>query len=48
MAKYYYTKRCIQDAALRMRIEKFGYHVLLIAGPVSLKKTVRINATTIP
>jgi len=23
-------------------------HVLLPAGPVSLKKTVRINATTIP
>ena len=29
-------------------MEKFRFHAFLLAGPVSLKKTVRINATTIP
>jgi hypothetical protein len=40
--------RCIQGAAAAVELEENLIHLFLLAGPVSLKKTVRINAMTIP
>ena len=48
-ANYYYTlKISFKTGQLPEGMKKLQIHAFLVAGPVSFKKKVRINAPTIP